>query len=76
NQYIRKNNNHKQKYTITEYFSSFFPVLLFVFIIRSFLYEPFQIPSGSMLPTLFIGDFIIVEKFSYGIKNPITHETL
>ncbi|MEH6443382.1 MAG: signal peptidase I [Oceanospirillaceae bacterium] len=50
---------------------SMFPVLAFVLVLRSFIVEPFQIPSGSMIPTLKIGDFILVNKFSYGLRLPV-----
>ncbi len=57
-----------------EYSKSFFPVILIVFLLRSFLVEPFKIPSGSMLPTLIVGDFILVNKFTYGIRLPIINQ--
>lgn len=56
---------------LVEYSKSFFPVLLIVFLLRGFIVEPFKIPSGSMLPSLYIGDFILVNKFAYGIRLPV-----
>jgi signal peptidase I len=56
-----------------EYARSFFPVILLVLVIRSFLFEPFRIPSDSMMPTLFDGDFIFVSKYSYGLRLPVSN---
>lgn len=55
---------------------SFFPVIIAVLILRSFIVEPFRIPSGSMEPTLFPGDFILVNKFSYGLRLPVLHNKI
>jgi signal peptidase I len=59
-----------------EYSVSFFPVILIVFLLRSFLVEPFKIPSSSMVPTLLVGDFILVNKFTYGIRLPVVNRKL
>ena len=56
---------------VVEYSRSFFPVLLFVLVLRSFLVEPFKIPSSSMVPTLLIGDYILVNKYTYGVRLPV-----
>lgn len=60
--------------TWVEYSGSFFPVIAMVFFLRSFLYEPFKIPSSSMVPTLLVGDLILVNKFTYGIRLPIINK--
>ena len=59
-----------------EYGASFFPVILLVFALRSFVVEPFKIPSGSMIPTLQVGDFILVNKFTYGIRLPVINKKI
>jgi len=61
---------------LVEYARSFFPVILIVLLLRSFLVEPFRIPSGSMMPTLLVGDFILVNKFAYGLRWPVLNTKL
>lgn len=61
---------------IVEYARSFFPVILAVLVLRSFIVEPFRIPSNSMMPTLLTGDFILVNKFSYGIRLPVINKKI
>jgi signal peptidase I len=61
---------------VVEYARSFFPVILAVLLLRSFLVEPFRIPSNSMMPTLLTGDFILVNKFAYGLRLPVLNSKL
>lgn len=67
----KKRGTRTSEPTAVEYAKSFFPVILLVFVIRSFIAEPFKIPSGSMNPTLLAGDYILVNKFSYGLRLPV-----
>jgi signal peptidase I len=61
----------RRESVVVEYARSFFPVILLVLLFRSFVAEPFKIPSGSMMPTLLVGDFILVNKFAYGLRLPV-----
>jgi len=61
---------------VVEYARFLFPVVLIVFVLRGFIAEPFRIPSGSMLPTLEIGDFILVSKFAYGVRLPVVNKKI
>ena len=61
---------------VVEYAKSFFPVILVVLVLRSFIVEPFRIPSGSMIPTLKVGDFILVNKSAYGLRLPVLNREI
>ncbi len=72
--FAKKRAAESKQPAIIDYSRSFFPVLLFVFLLRSFVVEPYRIPSGSLKPTLAIGDFIVVNKFIYGLRFPVWHK--
>jgi len=71
-----KDQRHYKEPVIVEYSRSLFPVILIVLLLRSFLVEPFRIPSGSMMPTLLDGDFILVNKYTYGIRLPVINSKI
>ena len=66
----------RQEPVVVEYARAFFPVLLVVLLVRAFWLEPFRIPSGSMMPSLLVGDFIVVNKYAYGLRMPVWHTRL
>lgn len=70
----RPSEQHPSK--LIEYSRSFFPVFFIVLLLRSFLFEPFRIPSGSLEPTLLVGDFLIVNKFAYGLRLPVVEKQI
>ena len=73
---LRLRRGARSEPVVVEMARSFFPVILIVFLLRSFLYEPFKIPSESMLPTLQVGDFILVNKFTYGVRLPVINKKI
>lgn len=73
---LKKDPSHRDTGHFTDYMSGFFPIIFIVFVLRTFIVEPYQIPSSSMRPGLVVGDFILVNKFSYGIRTPIINNVL
>ncbi len=73
---VQKSTAKPREPVLVEYARSLFPVLFIVLLFRSFLFEPFKIPSGSMIPTLLVGDFIVVNKFAYGIRLPVLNKKI
>lgn len=74
--FSKKRMASKRPGCVIDYARSFFPVLLAVFVLRSFIVEPYRIPSGSLKPTLETGDFIIANKFIYGLRLPVWHQKM
>lgn len=74
--WARKREQQQKPNKIIEYARSFFPVFLIVLLLRSFLVEPFRIPSGSLEPTLLVGDFVAVNKFAYGLRLPVVEKKI
>ena len=72
----QSNNSANSLYSILQFMGSLFPILFIVLFIRSFIVEPYKIPSGSMIPTLLIGDFILVKKYQYGVRAPIINKVI
>ena len=68
--------NEGMLFEIFDFAKSIFPILFIVLIIRSFIFEPYRIPSGSMIPTLVVGDFILVKKYHYGLRIPIANNII
>lgn len=73
---LKKNAGYSENGHFTDYVGGFFPIILVIFVLRSFVAEPFQIPSSSMRPGLVKGDFILVNKFAYGIRVPVANNVL
>jgi signal peptidase I len=71
--FAARRNEQQQPNAVIEFARSFFPVLIAVLVLRAFVFEPFRIPSKSMVPTLLVGDFVLVNKFSYGLRAPVFH---
>lgn len=71
---VTEDSDESNEPVIVEYARFLFPVFLIVLVLRGFIAEPFRIPSGSMLPTLKVGDFILVNKFSYGLRLPVLNK--
>lgn len=74
--WAKKRDSEQKPGRIIEYSRSFFPVFLIVLLLRSFLIEPFRIPSGSLEPTLLVGDFVAVNKFAYGLRLPVVEKKI
>jgi len=71
-----RKSNHKPMPVVFEYARSFFPIFVFVLVVRSFIIQPFRVPSGSMEPTILPNDFIAVTQFSYGLRLPVTNQKI